>query len=345
MTRLATAEMRLSGLDRDVSSLRQSVDVGPDVGTLVTQLTEIVPKVIEHENRIGDLQKQMDSSPGQTAASGAVESALASFRSELSGSVDSLRSQATDTALTTMRQEMGGLVEVMRTQAQHSVQAAADLADVRNATDEERKELRKELDGLRGEVTTCQKQLATATSSLMTRLQEAIAGANGEARQMNDVATEVISKLEEVSELRARVDALRSDFLRDRDGGTRLNADLVKVLQQDEEVECEKQQKLLDRIDELCGRIAAVDSAVAMAGQNGSQATTLMDGIPAEISEQYKVLADRVEEQSRKTADLHSHLIGKFDQLDVIIHQVESLSQPRSSEESGHSPARQTFRR
>merc|ERR1719453_1895402 len=90
------------------------------------------------------------------------------------------------------------------------------------------------------------------------------------------------------------------------------------------ELERAKFQRLLDRIDELCQHISAVDSAVAMLGQNGKQGSSLVaDGIPPEYLEQFKVLADRVEQQSRKDGELRTQIFGKFDQLATIINQVE----------------------
>jgi len=76
----------------------------------------------------------------------------------------------------------------------------------------------------------------------------------------------------------------------------------------------------------LCSHVEAVDSAVGKVTMLGRSSSQPVDGIPADLSEQCKVLAQRVEEQSRKSVELHSKVNGKFDQLDSIIRKVEALS-------------------
>merc|ERR1711966_317202 len=61
-------------------------------------------------------------------------------------------------------------------------------------------------------------------------------------------------------------------------------------LREDEDAEREKQQSLLERIDELCDHIQAVDDAFSQAtlGLNGSQGLV--------SSQQFEVLAQRVDD-------------------------------------------------
>jgi hypothetical protein len=296
INRIAIAETRLADLDADLQCLREANDFGPQVGTLVTKLTEIVPKVIDHERKIGDLnssysQQQAElqlvrqSSSGNKDTAADLDASLSPLRLELK--------QTTETALENFRGELSSLMEVMRQQARQSIQAAEDLKEVRSIAEDSSAELQRELENIRGEV----RKAAVRHQS----------PSKDSIREMSAFAEPKTSP------------------------GRSPRLELASALQQDEEVEREKQQRVLERIDELCDHIAAVDSAVALCCRNGSQAPVPLDGIPAELSEQFKVLADRVEEQSRKSVELHSQVSGKFDQLDVIIRQAEAFSRQTKS--------------
>jgi len=420
MTRLAAAETSLEGLGADITSVREASDLGPRVGILVKQLTEIVPKVIEHERQIGDLSEGLALFPEQLAGFGHkigdLNQGLASV-SQAQGMLQDLTQQfdtikvelrnlavsqieqsgvdkkelevGMDNGLMSMRGELDGVLAVMQAQAQHSVKAAADIAEARSAADDVRTTLQAEMARLNGEVVT-QEQFASATALLKTSLEDMQAASQKRGspsredvvlrHELSESLREVkeeqkliadsssiltslrkdISSLkcshesseavtrpqveelcrnlrkdivreldcpslaDQVSDLSGKVASLRSEFMSasPSDAG---RVEVAKALQQDEDAEREKQQRLMERIDELCGHIAAVDSAVGSMSRNGS--VPLKDGIPAEISDQFKLLADRVEEQSRSSVQLHTNLIGKFNELDTIIRQVEG--QPR----------------
>merc|ERR1711907_848866 len=78
--------------------------------------------------------------------------------------------------------------------------------------------------------------------------------------------------------------------------------ELLRALQQDEDAERERQQSLLERIDELCNHIQAVDDAFSQAtlGLNGSQGLV--------SNQQFEVLVQRVDEQSSKVDECENSI-------------------------------------
>jgi len=285
-TRLESAEARIAAINADLSALRESTDFGPRVGALVSQLTDIVPKVIQHEHKMNDFTKTCQNHEDSLSSMKESHALLQAEMKQVSQTGTGGKAVEVDMqpALTSVRDEIAGVAEVMRHQAHQSLQAAQDLAEARS-----------ELDWLRKgqEKTVTKEELATATTFVKTSLQEICRDEDSQLRsellktitrsvgEVRDSILENVGTLKQpqggdVSELRAQLESLRCEFERHRGDGSRnasngeLPEELVKALQQDEDIERETQQKLLTRIDELCDRIAAVDSAVAAMGQRGS---------------------------------------------------------------------------
>lgn len=459
LLRLTTTESRLSALDTELASVREAAELGTRLGALVSQLQEIVPKVIEHEQKVNDLRAELDTvarrGVGKEDFSVVLEQSLDSVRGEMNGLAEVLRTQAGQSVqfasdLASMGEELAAQrtdcdgesslrgeavtkddLSALRTSLQVSIEGLLEMKtnvqevqrEVSEALRLEGVSLRREIEevntGVQGRLLEHQASFSASTADLERRLaegmvssgsvrqpessvaspelrEELMAKAAEEAKRCSVSATLAISKLEqdvktvtqslesisrgsvanvasseamtrpqveeltetvrktlredllrelseeagrgsrvssEVSALQSRVDAMRIEFLRERDagagersGGDRSGgpcADLEKAVLQDEEIEREKQQKLLARIDELCLHIAAVDESVV---RGGAQVTTLGDGIPAEFAGRFQVLADQVEAQTRRHEDLHQQLTGKFDQLSTIVQQVETIS-------------------
>mmetsp|Transcript_144245 Transcript_144245/g.250239 ORF Transcript_144245/g.250239 Transcript_144245/m.250239 type:complete len:866 (-) Transcript_144245:136-2733(-) len=157
-------------------------------------------------------------------------------------------------------------------------------------------------------------------SSLQERARDASRCRNGDDSQGAAASARLT---EEVAALRAAFEEITNC----EDSGASPLDDLLLAVQQDEELEQEKQRRLLERIDEVCERLGEVTNggyrsplqvnqiACASSAERGSAA----NGIPAELSTKLEALADRVEAQSQRCIELHTKLQGKFTQMAEVV--------------------------
>jgi len=254
VTRLSSAEARLATIDGNLSSMCELTDMAPRVGELVSQLTEIVPKVIEHESRMSDFDIKYKTQGESLSSCIVAHDLLKAQQTDLGKSCQALllEKDAEEMLLemsATLRGEMKA--EMKRVTKNH-----IGTKDLQTELEPALSALRDDIGGIQNFVT----QVTGAQAKKSVQVAEDLSEALSEARR------ELGSLRTEVGGLNELVDTLRGELERNRGAGgsSELPEGLVKALQQDEEIEREKQQTLLTRIDELCEHIAAVDSAVSM---------------------------------------------------------------------------------
>eukprot|EP00933_Yihiella_yeosuensis_P068268 TRINITY_DN7371_c0_g1_i2.p1 TRINITY_DN7371_c0_g1~~TRINITY_DN7371_c0_g1_i2.p1 ORF type:complete len:826 (-),score=201.67 TRINITY_DN7371_c0_g1_i2:101-2386(-) len=293
-------ESHKSKLQEEMSSLKGEFreDVN-DLKAWVASRSELQSLVMSHKSEV---KEELQNFKGDS--------------SKLQSSVESLRIESQ--GLKGDSSKLQSSVESLRSELRGLKASSASSSDAQSLLDSHKGELRDEISSLKvaaDSSSMLQAQLETGIGKLQEDLESLKAAARSQVSgaEIADIQAVLGSRKDElqslksqVSELSDRLDSVAMTASMESTGEkTAVQREIVELalsIRQDEEAEAVAHHRVLERIDELCGKISEV--AASGLGASGSQNGT--DGIsninravPAEFAQEFETLKMRVEEMQR----------------------------------------------
>lgn len=252
MARLDVVEHRMASIDPDVN-------LWPQVGVLVSQLKELGPKVIEHEQRLAKLDAMRHNSTKEHHVPKLdLASSMQPVKSSLQADHDNSKEPEARPFSPRWWKEMcrDSDQKLPRERLGNSTPSRQETRQLHGSFEARIDALTAENDALRTELLAGTK---ADQQALKKELEEAFAGANEvhEARHRREFE-EMRGQIAVLQEGAGNLRAAFNEIITSEDSGESPLDDLLHAVQQDEQLEQEKQRRLLERIDEVCEHLAEV---------------------------------------------------------------------------------------